>query len=71
MLRGGNPILDDPLEFLRRHAGVGGHDDLGDGLFSTGQRAFHVAFEHRGKRLLVLPFRMVRGKRLHAVERKD
>ena len=54
-----------------RHAGVGGHDDLDHRLLAAGERGFHVALEQRGERLLVLPLRMLRRERLHAVEREE
>ena len=40
-------------------------------LLAAGERAFHVALEQRGERLLVLPLGMLRGERLHAVEREE
>jgi hypothetical protein len=50
---------------------VRGRDDLADGRFSAGKRAFHVTLEQRRKRLLALPLRMLRRERLHAVEREE
>ena len=40
-------------------------------VLAAGERAFHVALEQRGERLLVLPLRMLRRERLHAVEREE
>ena len=71
MLRGGDPVLHDLLELLGRHAGVRGHDDLADGRFAAGERAFHVALEQRGKGLFVFPLGMLRRERLHAIEREE
>ena len=42
-----------------------------DGRFAAGERAFHVALEQRGKRLLRFPLGMLRREHLHALERKD
>ena len=71
MLRGGDPVLHDLLELLGGHARVRGHDDFDHRLLAAGERAFHVALEQRGERLLVLPLRMLRRERLHPVERED
>ena len=49
MLRGRDPVLDDLLELLGRHAGVRGHDDFEHGVLAAGERAFHVALEQRGR----------------------
>ena len=68
---GGDPVLDDLLELLGGHAGVGGHDDFEQRLLAAGERAFHVALEQRGEGFLVLPLRMLRRERLHAVEREE
>ena len=38
MLRRGDPVLDDLLELVGGHAGMGGHDDLPDGLLAAGER---------------------------------
>ncbi len=50
------------LELLGRHARMRGHDDLEDGGFAARERAFEVAFEQRGERLLVLPLRDAAGR---------
>ena len=70
MLRGGDPVLHDLLEFHRGHAGVGGHHEVQDRAVAAGQRSIHVALEQRGERFLGLPFRMLRRQRLHAIERE-
>ena len=57
MLRRREPVLDDLLELLGRHARVRGHDDLDDRGLAARERSFHVALEQRGERLLVLPLR--------------
>ena len=71
MLRGGDPILDDLLELLGGHARVRGHDDFEQRVLAAGQRAFHIALEQRGERLLVLPLRMLRREGLDAVEGEE
>ena len=71
MFRRGDPVLHDLLELLGRHARVRGHDDLADGLFAAGERAFHVALEQRGKRLLVLPLGCCGASTFDAVEREE
>src|SRR5205809_5385502 len=70
MLRCGNPVLHDLLEFLRAHTRVRRGDDLEYRFFPAGKRAFHITFEQRGKWFLRFPFRMLRRKRLHAIERE-
>ena len=42
-----------------------------DAPFAAGERALQVALEQRGERLFVLPLGMLRGQRLHAVEREE
>ena len=71
MLRGRDPVGDELLELVRRHAGMRGHHDLENGRFAARNRAFHIPLEQRGKRFLVLPLRMLRRERLHSVERKQ
>ena len=68
MPRGGDPIRDDPLELLGRHARVRRHHDLADGFVAAGQRALEVTLEQRGERLLLLPLGVLRRQHLHAVE---
>jgi hypothetical protein len=63
----GYPVAHDLLELIRRHAGMRDGDDLENGGLAAGERALEIALEQRGKRLLVLPFRMQRGERFHAV----
>ena len=70
MLRGGNPVLHDLLEFLRAHARVRRGDDLEYRFFPAGKRTFYVTFEQLCERLLRFPFGMLRRKRLHAIERE-
>ena len=48
-----------------------GHHDFEQRAFAARERAFHVALEQRGERLLVLPLGMLRRERLHAVEREE
>jgi hypothetical protein len=50
---------------------MGDRDDLENRGLAAGKRALEVALEQRGKGLLVLPFRMLRGQRLDPVERED
>ena len=71
MFRGGDPVGDELLELVRRHAGMRGHHDLENGRLAACQRAFDIALEQRGKRFLVLPLRMLGRERLHSVERKQ
>ena len=71
MLCGGDPVLDDLLEFRRRHARVRGHDDFEDRVFAAGERAFHIALEQRGEWFLGFPLGMLRRECLHAVEREE
>ena len=71
MPRRREPVLHNLLELLGGHARVGGHDDFDHRLLPARECAFHVALEQRGERLFVLPFRMLRRERLHAVERED
>ena len=70
MFRGGDPILHDLVELVGGHARVRNHNDLPDGRFAAGERAFHVALEQRRKWLLVFPFRMLRRQRFHPIERE-
>ena len=70
MARGREPVGDDLLELVRRHAGVGDRDELDQSLFAGCGQRLHVAVEHRLERLLGLPLRMLRRQRLHAVERE-
>ena len=71
MLRRRDPVRDDLLEFLRRHARVRGHDQLDQRLFATGQRGFHIALEHGGERLLVLPLGMLWRQSVDPVENEE
>src|SRR5271155_6037778 len=50
---------------------MSGYRDCHDSLFSVGERALHVALQKRGERLLVPPFGMLWGERLHAIEREQ
>jgi hypothetical protein len=69
MLRGGDPILHDPFELLRGHAGMGGHDYFEHYAFAAGECALHVALEQRGEGFLVLPLGMLRSEHPNTVER--
>ena len=71
MLGGRDPFANDLIEFHGGHAGMRDRDDLENRGLAAGERTFEIALEQRGKRLLVLPLRMQRGERLHAVERKS
>jgi hypothetical protein len=68
MLRSGDPVVHDRLEFLGGHAGMRDRDDIENGAFTAGERALEVALEQRSERLFVLPLRVQRGERFHAVE---
>ena len=67
----GDPVADDLVELLGGHPGVGDGKDPRDGGFAAGKRAFHIALERRRKRLLRLPFGMLRGERPQAIEGED
>ena len=71
MLCGGDPVLDDLLEFGRRHARVRDHEDFEYRMFAPGERAFNIALEQRGEWFLRFPLGMLRRERLHAVEREE
>src|SRR5271155_1076034 len=45
-------------------------DDIENAAFTAGKRAFEIALEQRGERLLDLPLWMQRGERFHAIERE-
>ena len=68
MLRGGDPILDDPPELHGGHARVGGHDDFEQRLVAGGERGPQVPLEQRGERFRGLPLGVLRRKGLHTVE---
>ena len=68
MLRGGDPVLDDPPELRGGHARVGGHDDFEQRLVAGGERGPQVPLEQRGERLLGLPLGVLRHQGLHTVE---
>ena len=71
MLRGREPVVDDRLELVGRHAGVRRHDDLDERLLAAGERAPSCrprAATANGS--FVLPLRMLRRERLDAVERE-
>ena len=70
MFRGGDPVLDDLLEFHRGHARVRGHEEFQERVVAAGERGFQIALEQRGERFLGLPLGMLRRERLHAVERE-
>jgi hypothetical protein len=71
MLRRGDPVGDGFLEFLGGHARVGGHDHFEQGVFATGQRGFHIAFEDGGEWLLVFPLGVLRRQLFDPVEDKE
>jgi len=71
MLGSGDPVTDDLLKLLGRHAGMRGYHDRHDGRFAACESALHVAPQQRGEGLFGLPFGMSRGERLHAVEREQ
>ncbi len=70
MFGGREPVYDGDLEFLGGHAGVCSHHNLENRRFAPRQGILHVAFEQRGERFLVFPFRMLRRECLDSVERK-
>ena len=70
ILRRRNPVLDDLLELVGRHAGVSRHHDLEQGLVASREGALDVALEHGRERLLRLPLRMLRREGLDAVQCK-
>ena len=45
MLRRCDPVLDDLLEFVRRHTRMGGHDDLESRFLPARERTLDVALE--------------------------
>jgi hypothetical protein len=65
------PVLNDLLEFGRRHARVRDDNDFEHRAFASGERVLYIALEQRRKRFLRLPLRMLRRERLHAVEREE
>ncbi len=71
ILRGRNPVLDDLLELVGRHAGVRRHHDLEQRLVASGECALEIALQHRRIRLLRLPLGMLRRQGLDAVEREQ
>jgi len=62
---------DDLLKLFRGQTRVGGHDGLRQRGFTSGEGGFHVALEQGGKRLFVLPFRMLWRQRFDAVHREE
>src|SRR5258708_11906156 len=66
----GDPYWHELLESIRRHSRVRNSYNLKNGGFAAGKRALQVSLEQRGKRLFVLPLRMLRGECFHAVERE-
>src|SRR3954451_6001960 len=47
---------------------VGGRDDVQYPMLSAGEHSLHVTVEQTREWLLVLPFRMLRGKCFHAID---
>jgi hypothetical protein len=70
MLGAGDPFADDLVELYRRHARMSGDHDRHQGLFAAGEYLLHVTREQRCERLLLLPLRVLRGERLHTIERE-
>ena len=68
---GGNPLLDDLVELFRGHAGMRGHDQFQQRVFTTRQGALHIAAQHRGEWFRSLPLRMLRCHLLDAIEREQ
>jgi hypothetical protein len=67
----GDPILDDRLELLGRHAGVSGHQEFDDRVLAPRQRGFEVTFEQRGEGLFVLPLRVFGRERPDPVDGEE
>jgi hypothetical protein len=68
MLRSGEPVLDNRLEFFRGIASVRNHHEFQQALLSRGCERFHIVVEHRLERLALFPLRVFRGKRLDPIE---
>ncbi len=68
MLGGGDPLNDDPVKLIGGHACMRLYHYRYDGFFTTREHAFNIAAQQRGKRLLGLPFGMLRGQHLHPIE---
>ena len=71
MLGGSHPVPDDGIELLGGHSRMGGHRHFHQGMLATGKGGFHVAAQDRCKGFFGLPFRMLRGQRLDAVEDEE
>jgi len=64
------PVLDDGVERLGRHAGVGDADDLDEAARADAGDGLRVAGEDGAEGFLRLPFRVLRGEGAHAVQRE-
>ena len=62
------PVGDDLLEFLRRHAGMRRRHELHQALFAGGRKRLHVVIQHRLEWLLGFPIRILRRQHLDAIE---
>src|SRR2546430_7180109 len=68
MTRVFDPISYDPVNLLRRHAGVSYRHDFEQSFFTAGEHALRVAFDDGRKWLFLLPLRMLGREGLHPIE---
>ena len=71
MFRGRDPVGDDRVELVGRHAGVCRRQQVRDPCSPPASDALQIALEQRGERLRRLPFGMLRRQRLDAVDAKS
>jgi hypothetical protein len=62
------PGRHDASELLGTHAGMRGHDELGDALLTRGDQRLQVPGQHGGERSLRLPFWVLRRQGVYAIE---
>src|SRR5205807_2153884 len=67
MAGGREPLSDDSGKFLGAHAAMAHRHDLHEALLTRSQERLLVARKHSRERLLLFPFRMLRGERLYPV----
>ena len=65
--RRGDPFPHDGSELIGSHAGVRCHNEIVDCRHAAGMHSLEVSFQQGGKRLLGLPFGVLRCKRPNAV----
>ena len=57
MLRRGDPVPHDLLEFRRRHARMRSHNDFEERVVAAGKGSLQITFEQRSERFLGAPLR--------------